>query len=439
MKAYTPREMEALLDGLEESAETLEAIPVERLCAILGGVGRRLLDPDDPLHREAVTDLPDESGLTPQMALDVVLHMAAGWTEESLRSLVTSQFSPPTMLDGFVEVEGATGGRVRALGDVLGFHLASGTVPGVGATSLLRSLLVKTPVLLKPGAGDQVLARVVARGVAQADARLAPAAKVVYWPGGTEELEMLVFNRARRVVVYGGDETVEAVRARLSAGVPMVTYAHRISVGLVGRERLGGLEDARHVAAQAARSVWWYDQRGCVSPHVVWVEEGGRVSPEGWLKLLAQEMDSLPRTTSHRDPQLSALVQQERGVAEMRGSGAQGGGFLGDPELRWTLLWETDPELRASPLGCTLRVKGVADLGEVPDLLAPYGRHLQSAALEVGSPRRERMATELGRVGVTRVTTFEDQAWPPAWWYHDGGDALRALVRFITLEDDPQG
>lgn len=219
----------------------------------------------------------------------------------------------------------------------------------------------------------------------------------------------------------------------------MVAYAHRISVGLVGRERLGGLEEARRVAAQAARSVWWYDQRGCVSPHVVWVEQGGRVSPEAWMTLLAQEMDALPRPTSHREPELSALVQQERGVAELRAAGGGGGGFLGDKELGWTLLWETDPELRASPLGCTLRVKGVSDLERVPGLLAPHGRHLQSAALEVGSPRREALATEMGRVGVTRITTFKDQAWPPPWWHHDGGDALRALVRFIALEDDPQG
>ncbi|MEX2526985.1 MAG: acyl-CoA reductase [Gemmatimonadota bacterium] len=439
MKVYTLQELEAVLNGLEESAVILEGISVERLCGILGGVGGRLLDPDDALHREALARLPDESGLTPRMSSDVILHMAAGWTEESLLALVKSQFSPVTMLDGFVEVEGARGGRVRALGDVLAFHLASGTVPGVGATSLLRSLLVKTPVLLKPGAGDQVLSRVVARGVAQADARLAQVAQVVYWPGGTGELETLVLNRARRVVVYGGDETVEAVRARLPAGIPMVAYAHRLSVGLVGRDRLGGLEQARRLAAQAARSVWWYDQRGCVSPHVVWVEERGRVSPEDWLRLLAREMDVLPRPTTHGDPQQSARIQQERGIAEMRAAGGAAGGFLGDPELRWTLLWETDAALQASPLGCTLRVKGVADLGEVPGLLAPHGRHLQSAALEVGSPRREGLAMELGRAGVTRVTTFEDQAWPPAWWHHDGGDALRSLVRFITLDDDAQG
>jgi hypothetical protein len=129
---------------------------------ILGRVGRRFLDPEDPLRREAEARIAVEAGYSEAMARTVTEGMARDWTEERLRTLVRADFPDPEVLDRFGP--GPEGSRIRALGPDLAFHVGAGSVPGVTATSLIRSLLVKSPVLVKPGAGDRALPELFLRG-----------------------------------------------------------------------------------------------------------------------------------------------------------------------------------------------------------------------------------------------------------------------------------
>ena len=145
------------------------------------------------------------------------------------------------------------------------------------------------------------------------------AVAVTYWPGGSSPLEGLALQRAEAVVVYGGDEVVTSLRARTPVTTRFVSYHHRLSAGLVGREALTE-ERAPHVARMAARAVSMFDQRGCVSPHVIYVEEGGAVDPAEWAALLASAMADLEVEIPGgllTAPEASA-VHQMRGSAELR-------------------------------------------------------------------------------------------------------------------------
>ena len=167
--------------------------------------------------------------------------------------------------------------------------------------------------------------------------------------------------RADLVVVYGGGDTVEAVRACLPETTPLVAYSHRVGVALVGR---AALTEARadRTAMAAARAIAAFDQRGCVSPHLLWVEEGGVRTAAEWAGRLAAAMAAVER------------------------------------------------DLPAGP---------------VP-----------SDTLTGAGGRSHVLAERLARAGVTRVTSLQRMAWPPAWWHQDGGDPLRALVRWVDWETD---
>lgn len=462
----------------DDGGPELRRRPVGSLTETLGQVGRRFLDSDDPLRREALERIPEDAGLSPEMAEVVVDGMARDWTPERLEALVRSDLPDPAALDG--PVTGPGGDRTQAVGDRFAFHLASGSVPGVGATSLLRSLLVKTPLLLKPGWGDRVLPELVARGIGEADPALAEACAVVYWPGGSRPpIEEAAFEAAERVVVYGGAETIRQVRARLPADCPLVAYGHRVSVGLVSREGLDA--DFEGLAHAAARAVALFDQRGCVSPHMVWVEEGGMRAPAEWAEAVAAASEAVARELppGALDPTEASRIQQVRASLEVRaamdsGGPSHGPGADADPgagpdrnaahgrnadygrgpapsdglrlwtgrDLAWTVVHAPDPAFVPSCLGRTLRIAPVDDLARVPRLLAPHRSVLQSAALECGSDgdgagsRRDALARQLAHVGITRVTTFARQPWPPAWWRHDGRGPLEVLLRWVSMEGD---
>jgi hypothetical protein len=201
-----------LLDALADARVGLLDRRAGDLCAVLGSVGARLLDPHDALRKRALEHLPADSGLSPEMAAVVLEGMARDWTEDRLRALLVSEFRDVAYLDGFVERDGRSS---MAVGPRLCFQVVAGSVPGVGVSALIRGLLLKSPTLLKPGRGDCVLPVLFASALGEEDPELAAALAVVYWPGGSEVLEGVALQRADTVVAYGGDESVTALRNRV--------------------------------------------------------------------------------------------------------------------------------------------------------------------------------------------------------------------------------
>ncbi|HSR42974.1 MAG TPA: acyl-CoA reductase, partial [Longimicrobiales bacterium] len=366
----------------------------------------------------------------------IVDGMAADWTAPRLLALLEAEMGGPDVLDGFVDWPG--GRRVRALGAPVAVHVSSGSVPGVSTTSLVRSLLVKSAVLLKPGRGDAVLPVLFLRALVEADEELARAGAVVYWPGGDSAAEDAVLAAADLVVAYGSDASVSSVRRRVPAHVPLVRYHHRASAAVVGREALSeGTVD--EVAAAAARAVALFDQRGCVSPQVVWVEEGGESSARTFAAALARALSRLEEELPGpplTDAEASAL-QQLRGVVELRAAAGEALEMWSGGEASWTVVYE---EGGASPGGGPprfVRVRPVADVREVgPEQLAPLAHHLQTVAVAGLGTRRDEVAELLARAGAVRVTSLARSPWPPPWWHHDGAGPLRPLVRWIDLEDE---
>ncbi len=424
-----------LCDHLIEAEGRLHHRRTASLVESLGRAGARFLDPADPIRRAALESLPAAAGLSPAMAREVVDGMARDWTADRLTRLVRAQFPDPGVLDGFRPGPGRS--RVRALGHRLVVQLGAGNVAGVSVGGVVRALLTRSPVLLKPGLHDAVLPVLYARALAECDPELAAAVAVLYWPGGTRSVEAVVLARADLVVVYGGGDTVEAVRARLPANTPLVAYSHRVGVALVGRAALAPAR-ADRTALAAARAVAAFDQRGCVSPHLFWVEEGATLTPAEWAGRLAAAVaaveQDLPAGPASADT--ASLVQQLRGTWELKEATGGGARVFRPPGVEWTVVYDPDPAFAPSCLGRFAWVKPVRDLDRVPALLADMRPFLQTVGLCGAGGRAPALAERLGRAGVSRVTSLQRMAWPPAWWHQDGGDPLRALLRWVDWEAD---
>lgn len=422
-----------LCDHLVEGGARLHERRTDSLVASLGRAGSRFLDPADPIRKEALDLLPAAAGLSTAMAREVLDGMARDWTADRLARLVRAQFPDPAVLDGFRP--GPGGSRVRAFGHRLIVQLGAGNVAGVSVGGVVRALLARSPVLLKPGLHDAVLPVLYARALADCDPELAAALGVLYWPGGADTVEAEVLPRAGLVVVYGGTDTVAAVRARLPIATPLVAHSHRVGVALVGREALA-TGRADRTALDAARAVAAFDQRGCVSPHLFWVEEGGALTPAEWAARLAAAMAALEQDlpAGPAAPEVASRVQQLRGTWELKQAAGDGARVFRPPGAEWTVAYDPDPAFSPSCLGRFAWVKPVPDLERVAGLLAGLRPFLQTAGLCGAGARAASLVEQLGVAGVTRVASLRRMAWPPAWWHHDGGDPLRALVRWVDWE-----
>lgn len=429
-----PERWERLLDDLRAAGRILAQRPARELIAGIGRVADRLLDADDPLRREALTLLVPTAGISAAMAREVLDGMAADWTARRLDELLEREFGDPTVLDRFRRLD--EGRAVRARGPGLSFHVGAGTVPGVSVTSVIRALLVKSAVLLKPGRGDVVLPVLFARALREEDPGLGRAMAVTYWPGGEEAAERQALEAADVVIAYGGADAIGALRLRTPVTTRFVAYHHRVSLGLIGREALSP-DEAPVVARRAARAVSIFDQRGCVSPHVLYVEGGGAVDANAWAELLAAAMADvaaeLPGGELAADE--ASAVHQARGAAEIREASGAGVRVHTGLEGSWTVIFDPDAGFTASCSNRVVYVKPISALEDVPGVLGGAGRHLQTVAIEGVGTRSEALADALTGIGATRVTSLERAPWPPPWWHHDGASVFDGLVRWVDLED----
>lgn len=382
-----------------------------------------------PLRDLAEAVLPDTARYSLPMTHLVLDRMSADWTAPALLRLLEAELGDSAVLDRFVP-DGVAGREVHALGPVLAFHVFAGNVPGVAVTAAIRSLVVRAATLAKTAIDEPLLPTLFARALASVDPGLGSCFAVTYWPGTREDLNEAATRHADAVVVYGGDEAAAALHRMVSPDTRFVLHGPRVSLGMVGREADSG------TAGHVARATAVFDQHGCVSPHVVYVERGGARTPEEFAEQVAAAFETLeeelprgPVTTAE-----AAAIQQVRSEAEFRELAGAHVRVLAGTGTRYTVILDDDAGFTPSCLNRTLWVKPVADLQDVPDHLRPFRRFLQSAAIAGAGERLHTLALQLARLGVTRITDFENLPWPPVEWHHDGRGPLRELLRWTDLD-----
>jgi hypothetical protein len=429
----TPALLGAQVDALLlASDQILAGREVASIIRSVHRVTERLLDRSDELRLTAEAALPAITGTSPAMIRKVLDGMAADWLEERSKALLESEFRDPTVLERFRPRPGRPGLQSRAVGPRLTTHFFSGNVPGVAVTSLIRALLVRSASLGKSAVGEPLLAALFARALAEEDAQLGRCLAVTYWPGGEGEMESVALARAEAVIVYGGNEAVRSVRARVPPSARFLGYGHRISFGVLARERLDR-QGARSLADRAALDAATFDQQGCVSPHLFYAEEGGEVSPREWAGMLGESFarleDQLPR--GKLAPGEASAIRQLRGEMEFAQLAGRGVELHASPGgTAWTVVFDPDPTFSASCLNRTVRVKPVGDLAEIVELARPVGALLQSVGMAASEPRAASLSEELARIGVSRIAPIGEMAWPDPFWFHDGRPPLADLVRW---------
>ncbi len=414
----------------------LAGLSVANIVEILDVVVESWLRPDSPWMETAVSRIAAITPYSDAMVRLGLRRLLQGCRKEAVISLLEAELQDPRVLDGFRPRPGASG-RHRAWGPALTTHIFSGNVPGLPAISLMHALLVKSANLGKPASEEPSFAALFAQSIAAVDPRLAAAVAILPWMGGVEEVEQAAFAASDAVVAYGSDEAIESVRRRVPTTVRFVGHGHRLSLAVIGREALRA-DALADLARQVAYDVSLFDQQGCVSAQLVYVERGGASSAESFAEHLAACMadfeKQMPRGRLRLEETLA--IQQARTAAEMGELRGEPIRLIASPEgTAWTVIYEADPRFVPSCLNRVVRVKALDDLETLPDLLRPIARYLQSVGAAMSPKRRDRLAEVLGPLGVCRVCPIGKMPHPPLAWHHDGGWSLLPLLKWTAIEE----
>lgn len=437
----TPSDVRRIVARLQANRRAyLCRLTVDEIAHRVGAAVNRWLDPFSPYLHTACGLIPMVTGYDEAAVRKGLAGFLSGFRTENLRRLLRDELGDPELLDGF-RPRLAAPGRSRATGPGLVVHSFAGNVPGLPAQSLVAATLVKASSLGKLAADEPIFAPLFLRSLADVDPRLADCLAVTYWPGddigraGTAAAA--AFAEADVVVAYGSDEAIEDVRSCIEPHRQrLLAYGHRLSFGVLARERLS-VDALNDIAERAAYDVVRFDQQGCLSPHLFYVERGGAFDAAGFAAALATALDRwagvVPRGRLTSSEQ--ARIAEVRRAHEFRAA-TGGSAVFGGATDDWCVLLDTDPAFAASCLNRTVWVKPIDDLQELPQLLAPVRGYLQTAGLAASPDRIVELAELLADAGLDRVTPLGQMGDPPLTWHHDGRFNLLDFLRFTDLEPE---
>jgi hypothetical protein len=246
----------------------------------------------------------------------------------------------------------------------------AGNVFTASMRGIVVPLLFGVPVLVKASSRETLFPAMLQDALRSADSRLGAAMSLVTFAGGDVEREAALVESAEVVAVYGGDATLEAMAARLGS-TPLIAHGHGVSVAYCGKNALGDTHIARTIS-NLSLDICAYDQRGCLSPQVVYVEETPELSAAAFAERLANEgLGPLSRTLP-RGPlpvSVGAAQTQWRGIAEVEGSLVRGDTYA-------VSVREAQP-IRWSPGFRNVTVAPVRGLDEASQAMQRIGSNLK--------------------------------------------------------------
>jgi hypothetical protein len=309
------------------------------------------------------------------------------------------------VMTALVERERGSGatGRAAREGPALVAHVLASNVPALALPAIALGCLAGAAVLVKSGRDDPLSAPAFHRALSAADPELAATVVTAYWPGGDPDREEAGLGRAPVVVVTGGDATLAALGERVRGR--LVAHGPRVSVAAVGRTALA---DAAAVAEALAVDVALHDQRGCLSPHAVYVETGGPLAPPAFAERLATALGAV----AQRLPPGPAGVA-ERAAARLLAAEAEwipgAAAIAGDGG---TVVYEDGPTFRPTCGLRTVRVHPLADADALPALLPAGAVECVGLAGIPAAPLSQRLRA----LGVSRICPVGRMQRPPLSW-----------------------
>jgi hypothetical protein len=418
----------------DASRHHLKTLSTARIVDIIDRAIARLLDRDDPYRRKAEALLPIVTGYDGEMIRLGLTGYLKTFRKPELNRFLAEDFSNPGILDDFQPM--AKGGVARAFGPDILAHIWAGNVPGLPLWSLISGLLVKAGNIGKVPSAEPLFAGWFAQLLAEIEPDLADCFAIVWWKGGDVAQETALLKEAELVLAYGGNESLAAIRGRVPVTTRYLAYGHKISFGMISRTALD-VRKATTVAHQAAYDVVRYDQQGCYSPHVFFVERDGKVSPRDFCRYVAHELASFERKYPRRALTIAEAgdVAAWRHQEEVKVLSRPEHEIMGDAEGAWSVAYvEGDDDFAPSGLNRTIKIVAVDSLADVASRIAPYKAFLQTVGIAAPPDELYRLADDLGRVGVTRISALGRMTAPEAGWHHDGRFNLLDLVTLTEIE-----
>lgn len=312
----------------------------------------------------------------------------------------------------------------------------AGNVQILGMFALVQSIITKNVNILKVAAKDGgVFSRLLSafesleyttdKGYTLKGNDLLETLAVVYFPRQAIALGELMSKNANVRIAWGGKEAVETVyNYPAMIDCETVIFGPKISFAVIAKESLNTEQEAKKLARKLTVDISVFDQTGCASPHNLFIEKGGEISPERFCEIMS---DVFPKTEI-QIPKPPVSTEQISEIHSIRGVYDFKGKSWGSPNMSWTILMGEQNELNKPVYS---RVIFVHPVDDIEDSLVHIEDYVQTVGISAPLERAISYADKATAKGVARCPMIGRMLNFEMPW--DGVFLIDRLVRWNTL------
>ncbi|MBI5744931.1 MAG: AMP-binding protein [Elusimicrobia bacterium] len=438
--AWTPAELEELGLKAQKARALMRGASRDYIVTTLAKAGA-LFEKGGKYRKAALAHLKDHIAFSPPVidkSLDVIPELL---NRQGMNKRMNMELFLPYALEAPVERRGYDG-LVRAAPKGVVLHVGAGNVFLGILDSMVIGFLTKNVNIVKLSSSGSNFINLFMEALKEVDEKgiLSKCAAIVSWKGGSQALEEAALKNVNAVFVWGGYDAVQSYRRIAPIDVRVEGFGPKTSVGVVFASCVDN-EGMGAVAQRAATDASLWDQAACSSLHTLYFiapakrhkELAGSFLKEakGHFARLAKE---LPPGKLSPDEQVE--INKARELARVDAALGNASFASSKPSTDWTVIYETDPVYRVSPLNRVLYVKTVESLEEVRERLMPLRGYIQTVGVG-GSIERKKVLETLAPAGIARVVKLGKMLEEANGSPHDGIYPMMSLVNWLPIEEKP--
>jgi hypothetical protein len=336
----------------------------------------------------------------------------------------------------YLSLQGSRKEFIKANQRGLVCHWLAGNVQVLGMFALVQSILTKNVNLLKISSRDDGVflkllsvfkdVEFVTRGGYSITGNdLLKTISIVYFEHTNSDAGKLMSKNANVRIAWGGREAVETVASYpKNYDTEDIIFGPKISFSVIANDVLVDERAAKKLARKVAVDSSIFDQTGCASPHNLYVEEGGVISPLQFTEYLSEAMAKV----ALQIPKGETTVEQISSIHSIRGLYDFKGRVWASSDSTWTVLFDEENFLSSPVYSRVITVHSVKDINEA---LSFVSDDIQTIGIAAIGAKGLEFAERAADAGVMRCPDLGKMLNFESPW--DGIILMDRLVRWSTF------
>ncbi len=301
-------------------------------------------------------------------------------------------------------------------------HFCAGNIPGLAIEAIIFSLLARAPAFIKVSSDEPLLAALFARSLEEINPDIAKCLAAAWWPGGSVELDVAACELADVVVATGDDVTIEALRKVTPPGARFVAHPHKVSIGVVSKDFIN-----TETAASIAKDVALFDQQGCLSPQVVFIESPDASAAQSFALMVHRALEEVAGQFPTGRLPTGELTHLQQVCSALDIAGIKTWKTSTIPFRIVALDEGRSATWQPLSLRGGVILHPVASLARVPELLHPLADRLQAIGVAVTDAELALLKPMLYTLRVSRLCQLGEMQTPPLGWHADQINPIECL------------